>query len=62
MITYVPITDPEQAHELFHLGLLLWKDPYAEVYVPADSGWSRYGPKDFPTMRYGLPFFIRVEE
>lgn len=62
MITYVPVTDSEQAHALYHLGLLLWKHPFAEVYVPADSSWSRYCPKEFPTMRDGLMFYIQVEE
>lgn len=71
MITYVPVTDPEQAHALYHLGLLLWKHPFAEVYFPADSAWGKYGPnsawgkygpKEFPTMRRRCMFYIQVEE
>ena len=62
MITYVPVTDPEQAHALYHLGLLLWKHPFAEVYLPADSAWGKYGPKEFPTMRRRCMFYIQVEE
>lgn len=63
MITYKRITDPEQAYELHHAGLLLWKDPFKEGrYHPADAGWNTYTRKTFPTMRAGVAFFVRMEE